>query len=61
MSHEIYGQNPDGSWSTAEPMGWQEEHNRMVRLIFWLRGIEHCNDREGQHIKWAEKIARRGH
>jgi hypothetical protein len=44
----IQAQNPDGSYSPVEPMGWQEEHNWLARLIFWLRRIEHCNDREGQ-------------
>ena len=44
----VYAQNPDGTYSPAEPMGWQEEHNWLQRLIFWLRRIEHCNDREGQ-------------
>lgn len=44
----IQGQNQDGSWSPIEPMGWQEEHNWLQRFIFWLRRIEHCNDREGQ-------------
>jgi len=29
-------------------MGWQEEHNWLARFIFWMRRIEHCNDREGQ-------------
>jgi hypothetical protein len=27
-------------------MGWQEEHGWLARLYFWLRGIEHCNERE---------------
>lgn len=40
-------QNDNGSWSPAEPLGWLEEHNRFQRFIFWLRRIEHCNDREG--------------
>jgi len=44
----IYQQNPDGSWTPAEPIGWQEEHGWLARFIFWLRRIEHCNDREGQ-------------
>jgi hypothetical protein len=44
----VYAQNPDGTYSPAEPMGWQEEHSWFARLIFWLRRIEHCNDREGQ-------------
>ena len=44
----IQAQNPDGSYSPCEPMGWQEEHNWLARLIFWLRRIEHCNAREGQ-------------
>ena len=44
----IYQQNPDGTYSPCEPMFWQEEHNLLARLIFWLRRIEHCNDREGQ-------------
>lgn len=47
----IHQQNPDGSWSPAEPIGWQEEHNRLGRFILWLRGVEHCNDREGQRRK----------
>ena len=41
-------QNPDGTWSPAQPIGWREEHGWFARLIFRLRGIEHCNDREGQ-------------
>jgi hypothetical protein len=44
----VYRQNDDGSWSPAEPLGWGEEHNRFARLIFWLRRLEHCNDKEGQ-------------
>jgi len=41
-------QDLDGSWSPAEPIEWKEEHNWLQRLIFWIQGIEHCNDREGQ-------------
>lgn len=37
-----YQQNPDGSWSPAEPIGWLEEHGIVARFIFWLRGIGHC-------------------
>jgi hypothetical protein len=37
-----YQQNPDGSWSPAEAIGWREEHNRLARFIFWLRGVGHC-------------------
>lgn len=44
-------QTPDGRWVPAQPIGWQEEHNRLARFIFWLRGVEHCNDREGQRRK----------
>jgi hypothetical protein len=44
----VMQQNPDGSWSPAEPIGWQEEHGPLARLLFRARGIEHCNDREGQ-------------
>lgn len=44
----ISAQNPDGTYSPVEPMGWREEHNWLARLIFWLRRIEHCNAREGQ-------------
>jgi hypothetical protein len=43
-----YEQAPDGSWVPATPLGWMEEHNWLARFIFWVRGIEHCNDREGQ-------------
>jgi len=39
--------NDDGSWEFAEPIGWQEEHNLIQRLVFWIRRIEHCNAREG--------------
>jgi len=42
----VYQRNPDGTWTPAEPIGWREEHNWLARLIFWVRGIEHCNDRE---------------
>lgn len=41
-------QNADGTWSLAEPIGWLEEHGWFARFVFWLRRIEHCNDREGQ-------------
>lgn len=44
---DVYAQNPNGTYSPAEPMGWVEEHNWLQRLIFWLRRVEHCNDREG--------------
>lgn len=44
----VYQQNDDGSWTPAQPIGWREEHNLLERLILWVRGIEHCNDREGQ-------------
>jgi hypothetical protein len=44
----LHQQNPDGSWSPAEPLGWQEEHNLWQRLVLWVLGREHCNDREGQ-------------
>ena len=43
----VYRQNSDGTWSTAEPIGWQEEHGWPARLLFRLRGVGHCNDREG--------------
>lgn len=45
----VYVRNPDGTMTPAEPIGWVEEHNWLARLIFWLRRVEHCNDREGQH------------
>jgi hypothetical protein len=32
----------------AEPVGWQEEHNRWQRFVLWLLRREHCNYREGQ-------------
>lgn len=35
-------QNPDGSWTPATPIGWQEEHNWLQRLVFWVRGVKHC-------------------
>lgn len=38
----------NGRWVPAEPIGWVEEHGWFARLVFWLRRIEHCNDREGQ-------------
>lgn len=44
----VFRENEDGSYSPAEPIGWLEEHNWLQRFIFWVRGIEHCNDREGQ-------------
>jgi len=44
----VYQQNKDGSWTRAKPIGWREEHNLFQRLVFWLRRIEHCNDREAQ-------------
>lgn len=44
----ILKQNEDGKWVEATPIGWQEEHGWLARLILQLRGIEHCNDREGQ-------------
>jgi hypothetical protein len=44
----MYQQNDDGTWSPAAPIGWQEEHNALARFVLWLRGLEHCNDREGQ-------------
>jgi hypothetical protein len=40
--------NADGSWSPAEPMGWQEEHNWLQRLVLWVRRIPHCNDKESR-------------
>ena len=39
----VYQQNPDGGWTPATPIGWREEHGRFARLIFWLRGINHCD------------------
>jgi hypothetical protein len=53
MSDEptVWQRNPDGSYSPAEPLGWQEEHGWLARFVFWVRGIEHCNDREGQGMK----------
>ena len=44
----VYRQNDDGTYSPAMPMGLVEEHGWFARLVFWLRRIEHCNDREGQ-------------
>lgn len=44
----ISQRNPDGTLSPVEPIGWREEHGWFARLVFWLRRIEHCNDREGQ-------------
>lgn len=48
MKGGTYQQNPDGSWTPAQPIGWREEHGLLARLVFWIRGVEHCNDREGQ-------------
>lgn len=38
----VMKQNPDGSWSEAEPLGWQEEHIFPVRVIYKLLGLSHC-------------------
>lgn len=38
----------DTYFGVAEPIGWREEHNWFQRFVLWLRGVEHCNDREGQ-------------
>jgi hypothetical protein len=43
-SDDIYKQNPDGSWSPAEPLGWLEEHNRWQRFWLWLLRRPHCSD-----------------
>ena len=52
-------QAPDGSWHLAEPIGWQEEHGRIARALFWLRGIEHCNAQEGRRWRRCDVCARR--
>lgn len=44
----VYQGNADGSWSKATPIGWTEEHNAFQRLLFWFKGVEHCNGREGR-------------
>lgn len=38
----ILQQNDDGSWSPAEPLGWQEEHILPVRVLFKIFGVSHC-------------------
>jgi hypothetical protein len=45
-------------WSPAEPLGWQEEHNRLQRLIFWVRRIPHCNDEA--HRRLVARLAAEG-
>ena len=58
----IFRQDPvTGAWSPAVPEPWREEHSLLARLIFWVRGVEHCSPTEGVHTAWAERIARRGH
>lgn len=37
-----FQQDPDGSWTPAQPLGWAEEHTRLERFVFWLRGVGHC-------------------
>lgn len=49
-------QNPDGSWSPAEPLGWMEEHNRWQRFLFWITRTPHCNDEALRRL--IEKRAR---
>jgi hypothetical protein len=44
----IHQRQPDGSWVPAQPIGWQEEHSFIARLLFWVRRVEHCGDHEGQ-------------
>lgn len=48
LATEGLKQNLNGTYSLVEPMDRVEEHNWAQRLIFWLRRVEHCNDREGQ-------------
>lgn len=38
----VLRQNADGTWSPAEPVGWREEHNRFVRLLYWIIRRKHC-------------------
>lgn len=49
-------QNPDGSWSPAEPLGWMEEHGPVARFIFWALRIPHCNDEA--HRRLIERVSR---
>lgn len=37
--------DPDGSWSPATPIGWQEEHGRFARVVLFLLGRGHCGKR----------------
>jgi hypothetical protein len=48
---EIYQRMPDGSWQPAEPIGWQEEHNWLGRLILWLLRRPHCCDAEMERYR----------
>lgn len=59
MSDEgVYRENPDGSYSPAEPLGWMEEHNRWQRFLFWLTRTPHCNDEA--HRRQVEKAKGQG-
>lgn len=39
---KVMQQNPDGSWTEAQPIGWLEEHGRLARVIFAVIGVSHC-------------------
>jgi hypothetical protein len=38
----VHKQNPDGTWSEAEPIGWLEEHNWFERAVLFVLGQGHC-------------------
>ena len=39
---DVFTQDEHGRWVPAEPMGWQEEHNWLQRLVLWIRRKPHC-------------------
>lgn len=38
-------QTSNGSWVPAEPLPWLEEHSRLQRFVYWVRGVGHCGKR----------------
>ena len=42
----IYTQDEHGNYVPAQPLGWQEEHNLIQRLVLWALRRPHCCDEE---------------
>lgn len=42
----VYTTDDAGNYVPATPIGWREEHNLFVRVIYRILGWKHCCDEE---------------